>query len=205
MIYLKLRSDSKRDGIKREHVIFNQACLRSRQRRANYVYVSASAGQIWSWGGGGGEGRFEKNVRSSGKILATPLISPSAICVSAVNICIWSFLAWFSMMRIIYKHDDLDYSQESNCPFVVKYTWPCWYRFLTAKNLFRLTGWSFITTKFFFFSVLRGTNIYKFWNPRCNEQCNLPYMVYVGMCRCEGYGFQAVYSRIGYINQNIWV
>ena len=29
----------------------------------------------------------------------------------------------------------------------------------------------------------------------------LPYMGYIGMCRCEGYGFQAVYSRIGYINQ----
>ena len=25
----------------------------------------------------------------------------------------------------------------------------------------------------------------------------LPYMGYIGMCRCEGYGFQAVYSRIG--------
>ena len=23
-------------------------------------------------------------------------------------------------------------------------------------------------------------------------------MGYIGMCRCEGYGFQAVYSRIGY-------
>ena len=23
----------------------------------------------------------------------------------------------------------------------------------------------------------------------------LPYMGYIGMCRCEGYGFQAVYSR----------
>jgi len=33
----------------------------------------------------------------------------------------------------------------------------------------------------------------------------LPYMGYIGMYRCEGYGFQAVYSRIGYINQNIWV
>ena len=33
----------------------------------------------------------------------------------------------------------------------------------------------------------------------------LPYMGYVGMCRCEGYGFQAVYSRIGYINQRVWV
>ena len=111
-----MRSDNMRDGIKREHVIFTQACLRSRQRIANYVYVSASAGQIWNWSG---EGRFEKNVRTSGKILTTPLISPSAfaICVSAVNICIWSFLAWFSMMWIIYKHDDLGYSQELNLPF----------------------------------------------------------------------------------------
>ena len=33
----------------------------------------------------------------------------------------------------------------------------------------------------------------------------LPYMGYAGMCRCEGYGFQAVYSRIGYINQSVWV
>ena len=33
----------------------------------------------------------------------------------------------------------------------------------------------------------------------------LQYMGYISMCRCEGYGFQAVYSRIGYINQNIWV
>ena len=33
----------------------------------------------------------------------------------------------------------------------------------------------------------------------------LPYMGYIGMCRCEGYGFQAVYSSIGYINQNVWV
>ena len=27
----------------------------------------------------------------------------------------------------------------------------------------------------------------------------LPYMDYIGMCRCEGYGFQAVYYRIEYI------
>ena len=32
----------------------------------------------------------------------------------------------------------------------------------------------------------------------------LPYMGYIGMCRCEGYGFQEVYSRIGYINQSAW-
>ena len=129
-----MRSDSKQDGIKRERVICTQSCLRSRQRSAIYLYVSASAGQIWSWGGGGGE--FEKNLRTSGKILATPLISPSAfaICVSAVNICIWSFLAWFSMMQIIYKHDNLGFSQETNCLFVVKYTWPCWYFFVTANQ-----------------------------------------------------------------------
>jgi len=33
----------------------------------------------------------------------------------------------------------------------------------------------------------------------------LPYMGYIGMCHCEGYVFQAVYSRIGYINRSIWV
>ena len=32
----------------------------------------------------------------------------------------------------------------------------------------------------------------------------LPYMGHMVMCRCEGYGFQAVYSSIGYINQSIW-
>ena len=33
----------------------------------------------------------------------------------------------------------------------------------------------------------------------------LPNMGHIGMCRCEGYGFQAVYSSIGYINQRVWV
>ena len=33
----------------------------------------------------------------------------------------------------------------------------------------------------------------------------LPYIGCIGMCRCEGYGFQAVYYRTGYINQNVWV
>ena len=88
-----MRSDSKRNGIKLEQVIFTQACLRSRQRRANYVYVSASAGKICSWGGGGWGGRFEKNVRTSEKILATPLIFPSAICVSAVNINLYLIIS----------------------------------------------------------------------------------------------------------------
>ena len=26
----------------------------------------------------------------------------------------------------------------------------------------------------------------------------LPCMGFIGMCRCEGHGFQAVYSRVGY-------
>ena len=33
----------------------------------------------------------------------------------------------------------------------------------------------------------------------------LPYMGYIGMCRCERQGFQTVYSRIRYINQSVWV
>ena len=31
----------------------------------------------------------------------------------------------------------------------------------------------------------------------------LPYMGYIGTFHCEGYGFQAVYSGIGYINQRV--
>ena len=55
--------------------------------------------------------------------------------------------------------------------------------------------------------------------PQCNEEWYrnlsdglesrgegiLPYMSYIGMCCFEAYGFQAVYSRIGYINQSVWV
>ena len=33
----------------------------------------------------------------------------------------------------------------------------------------------------------------------------LPYMGYIGICRCEGYGFQAVYSGIEHINHRVWV
>ena len=32
----------------------------------------------------------------------------------------------------------------------------------------------------------------------------LPYITYIGMCRCEGHGFQAVPSGIGYRNQEVW-
>ena len=33
----------------------------------------------------------------------------------------------------------------------------------------------------------------------------LPYMGYIRICRGEEYGFQAVYSRIEFINQSVWV
>ena len=33
----------------------------------------------------------------------------------------------------------------------------------------------------------------------------MPYLGYIGMGRCEGYGFQAGYCWIGYINQTVWV
>ena len=39
-------------------------------------------------------------------------------------------------------------------------------------------------------------------SPRGGGEKVLPYMDYIGMCRCEGYGFQAVYSRIEYINNS---
>ena len=33
----------------------------------------------------------------------------------------------------------------------------------------------------------------------------LPYMGLIGMYCCEGYGFHAVYSSIGYKNYSFWV
>ena len=49
--------------------------------------------------------------------------------------------------------------------------------------------------------------IWEFENRQARVQCGaqgwggevLPYMGYIGMCDCEGYGFQAVYPGIGYI------
>ena len=63
--------------------------------------------------------------------------------------------------------------------------------------------------------LLPHTNEQKFtahkqtWSPKVSHVLTpggvLPYMGYIGMCRCEGYGFQAVYSRTGYIIQSVWV
>ena len=60
MIYLKIRADSKQDGIKREHVIFTQACLHSRQR-GNMIYMYMITSMLVllpvKFGVGAGEGR----------------------------------------------------------------------------------------------------------------------------------------------------
>ena len=41
---------------------------------------------------------------------------------------------------------------------------------------------------------------------RCSKDRILPLVENIcDLCRCEGYGFQAVYSRIGCINQSVWV
>ena len=62
MIYLKIRADSKQDGIKREHVISPRPVFAVDKGVIRYIYiyiyiyyyayVSASASQIWGWGGG---------------------------------------------------------------------------------------------------------------------------------------------------------
>ena len=56
MIYLKMRTDSKHDGIKHEHVIFTQACPRSRQRRARLCQCECFCrSNLWRGGGGFGK------------------------------------------------------------------------------------------------------------------------------------------------------
>jgi len=57
---------------------------------------------------------------------------------------------------------------------------------------------------FFFLKKKKGWGFF-FPPPGGGGGVSLPYMGYIGMCRCDGYGFQAVYSRIGYINPSVWV
>ena len=47
-----MRTDSKHDGIKHEHVIFTQACPRSRQRRARLCQCECFSQSSWGRGGG---------------------------------------------------------------------------------------------------------------------------------------------------------
>ena len=67
------------------------------------------------------------------------------------------------------------------------------------------SGWTASSLLFFFANLLHEKPKHASLDKRPGGGGVLPYMGYIGMCRCEGCGFQAVYCRIGYINQNIWV
>ena len=41
------------------------------------------------------------------------------------------------------------------------------------------------------------------YQPREGGLGLLPYMGYMDTCHCEEYGFRAVYSGIGYVNQRV--
>ena len=47
-----------------------------------------------------------------------------------------------------------------------------------------------------YFSTNRCSSVPPSDVPLFHPRGVLPYMGYIGMCRCEGYGFQSVYSRI---------
>ena len=61
------------------------------------------------------------------------------------------------------------------------------------------------TQRFSAFEEMDGIDDLHTSSPGGGGGAVLPYMGYMGMCRCEGYDFQAVYSRIGYINQSVWI
>ena len=46
------------------------------------------------------------------------------------------------------------------------------------------------------FNILKPPSTRSCHWAQCPGEGVLPYMGYMGMCRCEGYGFQVVYSRI---------
>ena len=96
---------------------------------------------------------------------------------------------------------------------------------MVTSNPFReLKIWSWKNVQIIFVSVtsIEGTPQFRggehfFWVPKHGFNLHLvdytpeggggvlPCMGDIGMCRCEGYKFQAVYSTIGYINQSVWV
>ena len=95
IVYLKMRADSKRDGIKREHVIFTQACLRSRQRM-----ITSSRSNLELWGEGGG-GRFEKLCVPLVKSLLSPC--PRYYNVSQCKIIILASIFGQTFTGVIYQ------------------------------------------------------------------------------------------------------
>ena len=46
-----------------------------------------------------------------------------------------------------------------------------------------------------------GADVFAQWRVVPEDIVALPVSPFIGICRCEGYGFQAVCSGIGYINQ----
>ena len=60
-----------------------------------------------------------------------------------------------------------------------------------------------VTFTVHFFLVLWIIDIYSYLVHIPGGGGVLPYMGYIGMCRCEGYGFLAVHSGIGYINHRV--
>ena len=49
-----------------------------------------------------------------------------------------------------------------------------------------------------------GGHLQKFWLPGGRGYCHIIWGN-IGMCCCEGYGFQATYPGIGYRNHRVWV
>ena len=72
MIYLKMCTDSKHDGIKHEHVIFTQACLRSRQRRARLCQCECFCRSNWGRGG---------DVKNCAYLWKNPGYAPVLYCI----------------------------------------------------------------------------------------------------------------------------
>ena len=87
-----------------------------------------------------------------------------------------------------------------------------WIRNFLLADSASVDAWSCIQIRTFL-NVLSRVEIFEYvmspagivWKLNPGGEGVLPYMGYIGMCRCEGYGFQAVYSRIGYVNQSVWV
>ena len=54
-------------------------------------------------------------------------------------------------------------------------------------------------------SVIKRNNIFPVYTrvSQLPGGVGVPYKGYIGICCCEGYGFPAVYSKAGYINQSV--
>ena len=99
------------------------------------------------------------------------------------------FLLWFSWGRLV---DILSYSPLV-CHFILDVVFCCLLRY---DLKLKVSDCSFVVLH----RTIQQESVCE--HPRGGV---LPYMGHIVMCRCEGYGFQAVNSSIGYINQSVWV